>query len=155
MHIFFQKDGVTFSKNKMWCPSSGLRWSIGMMSTGERVRIILPRVVVPIELPVGRFEDVWLTPLPNVKHVKDGLCVHTGSTETSEIGTVRSKYPIDPLSPHPFFEVKVVSCVAGMTLAIGVCEKEYPYAEMLGCLVVRSVSTVIKAAFTRALLFRI
>ena len=129
--MFFEREGVIVSKSKMWCPTSGLHWCIGMMSAGEKVRIILPRKMSPIVLPTATFEDVWLMPLSNVRHVNNGTCVHDGTTGTGTIGTVRSKNPIDPLSAYPYYEVKVINTVT-TNISLGVCEREYPYSEIPG-----------------------
>ena len=138
VQVIFQNNGIVFSKSKMWCPSSGIFWSIGMMSIGEKIQIILPRKVKPVELPVARFEDIWYAPLFNVNHLKDGICVHTDSLRSRKLGTIRSKHPIDPLSPFPFFDIKIISCVIGVSVGVGVCEKEYPFPEMPG-LISRSI----------------
>ena len=132
VQILFTKGDTIVSKNKMWCPSSGLYWCIGMMSIGEKIRIILPRKSFAVELPVCSFEDVWSTPLPNVKHINSGVCVHSDSMVNDNVGTVRMKYPIDPLAAHPYFEIKILSCEKALNVVLGVCEKEYPFSEMPG-----------------------
>ena len=130
VRVIFRKDGDILSKSKMWCPSSGLYWCLGMMSSGEKVRILLPRKTIPIELPHSCFDDIWYIPQPNVVHVKSGVCVH--STHSDEIGILRSKKPIDPLSPYPFYEIKIIDPGTTNQITLGVCEKEYPFSIIPG-----------------------
>ena len=132
VRVVFRKKGDIIGKTKMWTPSGGLYWCVGLMSKGEKIKIILPRKIIPLEVPKSRFEDIWLIHTPSVEHLKDGICVCSSGGEMSDVAIIRSREPIDPLSPYPFYEVKIINPGQKNQIALGVCEKAYPITAMPG-----------------------
>ena len=132
VRVIFRKNGDIISKNKVWSPSGGFYWSVVMMSKDEEIQVMIPRRLVPLDTPKYRFEDVWQLPSPSVEYSRDGICVYVGQGGLDDLGIIRSREPINPLSPFPFFDVKIVNPGKMCQIAIGVCNKGYPSLAMPG-----------------------
>ena len=132
LRVIFRKGNDIIGKTKVWAGHSNFYWCIGMMSKGERITVMLPPRVLPLELPRLTFEDVWQLPTPNMKYIDEGVCSYIGRGGVNDIGIIRSLEPINPLSNYPFFEIKILNAGVKCQVAMGVCAKAYPLNDMPG-----------------------
>lgn len=130
LRVVFRKNSDIIWKDKMWNPSSGLHWCLGLMSNKERVRVLLPRRVISLNMQLSKFEDVWQLTSPSVEYIREGICLYVGHHDGP--GIIRSRKPINPLSQHPFFEMKIINFGRAGGIIIGVCSGDYSLVEMPG-----------------------
>ena len=128
--VLFRKNGDIFWKDKMWNPSTGLHWCLGLMSSKEKVQIILPRQVITLDAQSHKFEDIWQLTSPSVEYTKDGICVFVGHHDSP--GVIRSRKPINPLSKNPFFDTKIINFGKECEIVIGVCSDDYSLVQLPG-----------------------
>ena len=127
VEVSFWRNGELVEKIIVWAPERGFHPCFGMMSTGEKVKVILPDVLVPYAPPKLQFSHVWELS-ENVQYFGTGICAYKGLGGDENVGMLRSQMPFDPLTPlYNSFEVKIISSGESCFIAIGVCSKTYPF----------------------------
>lgn len=107
-------------------PPGGFYGVIGMMSKEEKIQLSPPTILKRTE-----FSQIWEVSTPStIDHHGNGICSYTGAGDYGEdsIGTVRGKYPIDPLGPlhRRSFELFILDPGENKYIAIGICSEAYP-----------------------------
>ena len=127
--IVFTKNGHLAMEVTAWTPPGGFHFSFGMMSKFEMVQVILPEITVPFSVPKLEFEDVWEIKNANMEHRGSSVCHYVGN---ENVGTVRSKQPIDPFSSASSYEVKILDPGSKCYIALGVCSSCYSTDDLPG-----------------------
>lgn len=132
MRVIFRKERDIIWKDKLRITSSSesLYWCIGMMSKEEKIQVLLPRRILPLDIQRLPFENVWQLPSPTVEYTDKGVCLYVSTGENP--GTIRSREPINPLLPFPFFDVKIINFGKSGEIVIGVVSANYSKTEMPG-----------------------
>ena len=130
--VVFHHNNQLVGKLTAWAPENGFYGSFGMMSKGECVQVALPDITEPYIVPKANFLSVWEAITPNLEYNENGIFSYVGEGGTDSVGTVRSKSPIDPLSPNNTFEVKIVNPGDKCYIALGVCSPRYPPMQLPG-----------------------
>lgn len=130
--VMFHHNNQLVGKLTAWVPENGFYGSFGMMSKGECVQVALPDITEPYVVPKANFLSVWEAITPNLEYIENGIFSYVGEGGTDSVGTVRSKSPIDPLSPNNTFEVKIIDPGNRCYIAIGVCSPRYPPMQLPG-----------------------
>lgn len=129
--VMFHHNNQLVGKLTAWAPENGFYGSFGMMSKGECVQVALPDITESYIIPKANFLSVWEVITPNLEYKENGIFSYVGEGGDS-VGTVRSKAPIDPLSPNNTFEVKIIDPGDRCYIAIGVCSSRYPATQLPG-----------------------
>lgn len=127
--IVFSKNGIKVMEVTAWTPHSGFYFCFGMMSKSEVVQALLPDVYIPFSVPKQDFEDVWEVKNANIEHRGSGICHYIGN---EEVGTVRSKHPVDPFGITNSYEVKILDPGNKCFIALGVCSQQYSTDDLPG-----------------------
>ena len=127
--VVFFKNRVKVLELTAWTPQGGFYFCFGMMSRSEAVQVVLPEVCVPYSTPKLEFEDVWETMDGNMEHRGSGICYYLGN---GEVGTVRSRGPVDPFGFANSYEVKILDPGKNCYIALGVCSQQYSPADLPG-----------------------
>ena len=130
--VVFHHNGQVVGKRTVWTPENGFYGSFGMMSKEECVQVSLPEVSEPYTIPKASFLSVWEAITPNLQYQENGIFAYTGEGGPDSVGSVRSKAPINPLSPNNTFEMKIVDPGERCYIALGVCSPQYPATELPG-----------------------
>lgn len=124
--VVFHRNDQMVGRVTAWMPERGFYGCFGMMSNGECVQVVLPEIIEPYTPPKRNFLDVWQVVTPHLQYQENGVFVYTGKGGAECVGTVRSKDPLDPLSPRNTFEVKILDPGESCYIALGVCSPSYP-----------------------------
>lgn len=127
--VTFLKNGSQVTEVTAWTPHNGFYFGFGMMSKSEMVQVILPEVHTPFNTPKLNFEDVWEVKTVNIEHRGSGMCHYLG---IGDVGTIRSKLPIDPFGFAKSFEVKIIDPGNKCYIALGICSEKYSTGDLPG-----------------------
>ena len=128
--VTFYKNGTSVVHITAWTPQMGFYFCFGMMSKSEVVQVILPEITIPYN-PGARleFERVWDIMNQNIQHRGSGICHYVGS---ENVGTIRSKQPLDPFGIANSYEVKILDPGKNCYIALGVCSSRYSTDDLPG-----------------------
>ena len=131
--VLFHRNGEQVGRITSWKPDEGFYFCFGMMSKNEKVQVILPEVSEPYspELIAPPLEEAWVLN-PNLEHRGEGVCYYVKTDSEDNIGTIRSKSPLNPFGPNNYFDVKVVNPGDKGYIALGVCSEHYPTKRLPG-----------------------
>ena len=131
--VLFHRNGEQVGRITSWKPDNGFYFCFGMMSRDEVVQVTLPEVSEPYfpEVKAPPLEETW-TLNPNVEHRGSGVCHYVKTDSDDNIGTIRSKLPLNPFGPNNYFDVKVIDPGEKGFIALGVCSEHYPMHRLPG-----------------------
>ena len=127
--VAFFKNGIQVMQVTAWTPQGGFYFCFGMMSRSEMIQVILPEISLPFEVPKLEFEDVWEVKNAHIEHRGSGICHYVGS---DNVGTIRSKEPINPFGLANSYEVKIKDPGSNCYIALGVCSQQYSTDDLPG-----------------------
>ena len=131
--VLFHCNCQFVGKVTAWTPDDGFYGSFGMMSKNECVQVSLPEISEPYTIPKASFLSVWETVTPNnIQYQDNGVFIYSGEDGGDSVGSIRSKSPLNPLSPNNTFEVKIVDPGERCYIALGVCSHEYSGTQLPG-----------------------
>ena len=131
--VRFYRNGEQVGRLTSWKPDQGFYFCFGMMSRDETVQVILPEMSEPYspEMEATPLEDVWsLT--ENMEHRGGGVCHYIIGNGDDNVGTIRSKEPLDPFGPNNYFDLKIVDPGEKGYIALGLCSEHYPSNRLPG-----------------------
>ncbi len=129
VRVVFLRNSIEVMAITSWTPQGGFYFCFGMMSKSEIVQVILPEIHIPFSIPKLDFEEVWEVKNANIEHRGSGICHYIGN---ENVGTVRSKSPMDPFSSANSFEVKILNPGENCYIALGVCSPQYSTDDLPG-----------------------
>lgn len=127
--VAFFKNGTQVMQVTAWTPQGGFYFCFGMMSKSEMIQVILPEINLPFDVPKLEFEDVWEVKNAHIEHRGLGICHYVGSVD---VGTIRSKEPIDPFGFANSYEVKIKEPGSKCYIVLGVCSQQYSIDDLPG-----------------------
>ena len=130
--VIFHCNGHVVGKRVVWMPEDGFYGVFGMMSRRECVQVSLPEILEPYVIPRASFLSVWEATTPCLQYREDGVFAYVGEGGPDSIGTVCSKFPLDPVGPNNWFEVKIVDPGERCYIALGVCGPRFPATQLPG-----------------------
>ena len=131
--ILFHRNGEQVGRITSWKPDEGFFFCFGMMSRDERVQVVLPEISEPYspEKVALSLEDAWELN-ENLEHKGEGVCHYVGAGGDDNVGTMRSKVPLDPFAANSYFDVKIIDPGDKGFIALGVCSEHYPANRLPG-----------------------
>lgn len=130
--LIFHRNNQIVGKLTAWTPENGFYGCFGMMSKQECVQVALPEISEPYTIPKVKFLSVWEPSTSHLQYQENGVFAYTGEGGPDSVGTVRSRAPVDPLSPNNTFEVKILDPGDRCYIALGVCNPRYPTTQLPG-----------------------